>query len=208
MDSSDTAPQRPGNNSCFTKMKKRPPIKQVMLWKTCNLHRLLQVVQRVVQKSCRRACQLFCCPTRAALSDKPAGCPAQDDRPTAAKTTQVALTNPPSTILIVNISNSTLIGCVIGNEAYSSAVAESQPLMQESALHMHDQMRCSCSWGQQGAEQMPSPPPPPPVCPLLSSQEPPRINIHSSHLNYVIIGDNNYMHAEHAPVTETEEPQM
>lgn len=45
-----------------------------------------------------------------------------------------ALQSPPSTILIVNISNSTLIDCVIGNG--TRPVAECQPLMQETERHM------------------------------------------------------------------------
>ncbi|KAG7240663.1 hypothetical protein INR49_026718 [Caranx melampygus] len=59
--------------------------------------------------------------------------------------TPVAPWNPPSTILIVNISNSTLIDCVIGNDTYPSTVAESQPLMQEPQHHVHDHLRCSYS---------------------------------------------------------------
>lgn len=48
--------------------------------------------------------------------------------------TAMALQSPPSTILIVNISNSTLIDCVIGNGTHT--VAECQPLMQETERHM------------------------------------------------------------------------
>lgn len=51
--------------------------------------------------------------------------------------THLALRSLPSTILIVNISNSTLIDCVIGNKAYPSTVAETQPLMQKSERQMH-----------------------------------------------------------------------
>lgn len=60
-----------------------------------------------------------------------------------------------------------------------------------------DQARCSYGCGQQGqAQTTPAPPP---------SAEPPSITIHSSQLNCVIIGDNNYMHADQSHSTEAEE---
>ncbi|XP_022609268.1 WASH complex subunit 1-like [Seriola dumerili] len=207
MDRSHSLP--PFNNSTFTAMKEITPLNQVMTFKAFNMQRVIQVVQRVAQKSCRRACQLFCCPLDILWCQKVTCCSAQNHQLTEDKTTQVALRSPPSTILIVNISNSTLIDCVIGNDTYPSAVAESQPLMQDSRLHMHDQMRSSYSHGQQGAART-SPPPPPPPPPLypLPPEEPPSISIHGSHLNCVIIGDNNYMHAEQIHPTETEEPRL
>ncbi|XP_071325793.1 uncharacterized protein [Trachinotus anak] len=178
-----------------------------MTFKASNVQRVIQVVQKMAQKSCLRALQLFCCPLDTLWCRQVAYCPAQTHQLAEDKTTQVAIRSPPSTILIVNISNSTLIDCVIGNDTYPSAVAENQPLMQKSALHTHDPMRCSYSHGQQGAAQTsPCPPPPPaPLCPPLPPEEPPSINIFSSHLNCVIIGDNNYMHAEQVHPTETEE---
>ncbi|XP_070768825.1 uncharacterized protein [Enoplosus armatus] len=175
-------------------MKESTPFNQAVTCKAFSMLRIIQVMQRVAQKSCRRACQLFCCPLDTMLCEKVTCCPAQN-QPTEDKTTQVALRSLPSTILIVNISNSTLIDCVIGSDAYPSTVAESQPLMHGAKLQMHDQARCSCSHGQQRAAHTSAPPPPPPP-PLLPSAEPPSINIQSSHLNCVIIGDNNYMCAE------------
>ncbi|XP_044064012.1 uncharacterized protein LOC122881635 isoform X2 [Siniperca chuatsi] len=173
------------------------------------MQRIIQVVQRVAQKSCRRAFQMFCCPLDTLLCEKVTCCPAQNLQPPENETTQVAIRSLPSTILIVNISNSTLIDCVIGNDTYPSAVAESQPLMHGSELQMHNQAGCSCSRGQQGAAHTSPPPPPPhPLCPPLPSAELPSITIHSSHLNCVIIGDNNYMHAEQTHSTETEELQV
>ncbi|KAF1387418.1 hypothetical protein PFLUV_G00078480 [Perca fluviatilis] len=204
MDDSDPLAPSPFSNS-NSKVKERTPFNQVMTFKASNMQRLVQVVQRVVQKSCRTACQMFCCPLDTLLCEKVTFCPAQPHQPTGDRTTQLALQNPPSTILIVNISNSTLIDCVIGNDTYQSAVAESQPLMQESERQRHDQARCSCSRGQQGAAQTSAPPPPPPPPgPPLPSAQPRSINIYSSRLNCVIIGDNNYMHAEqtHSTVTE------
>ncbi len=71
-----------------------------------------------------------------------------------------------------------------------------------------DQAGCSCSHGQQGAAQTCTlPPPPHPLCPPLPPAESPSINIHGSHLNCVIIGDNNYMHADQTHSTETEDQQ-
>ncbi|XP_037310460.2 uncharacterized protein si:dkey-29h14.10 isoform X2 [Pungitius pungitius] len=167
-------PEKSGGLTCMHRMT---------CCKTSSMQRFFQVAQRVVQKSFCTACQLFCCPVDALRSEKVAWC----HQPA------VALRNLASTILIVNISNSTLIDCVIGSDNYPCAVAEGRPLMPDSQLQM--QGRCSCSCGQQGAAQ--SPPPPPTS---LS------INIHSSRLNCVIIGDNNYMQAEQTHLTETEEP--
>ncbi|XP_037640595.1 uncharacterized protein LOC119496964 [Sebastes umbrosus] len=202
MDDSDPLALSPLNNSTFTKVKERTPFYQVMACKASSMQQIIQMVQRMAQKSCRRACQLFCCPLDSMLCEKATCC----QQSTEDKTAQVALQNLPSTILIVNISNSTLIDCVIGSDAYPSAVAESQPLMRVSELQMHDEARCSCSCRQQGAAQTSAPPPPP--APPLPSAEPPNISIHGSRLNYVIIGDNNYMHAEQTHSTETEEPQV
>ncbi|XP_030248550.1 uncharacterized protein LOC115566733 [Sparus aurata] len=186
------------DNSHLTKVKERSTISQVIRCKAANMERILQLVQRVAQKSCIRACQLFCCPVDTLLYEKITCCPARTQQTMDAKTAQaLAIRSPPSTILIVNISNSTLIDCVIGNDTYSSVMAESQPLMTESQLHMHDQARCSYGCGQQGpAQTTPAPPP---------SAEPPSITIHSSQLNCVIIGDNNYMHADQSHSTEAEE---
>ncbi|XP_034467267.1 uncharacterized protein si:dkey-29h14.10 [Hippoglossus hippoglossus] len=174
-------------------MKQRA-LQPVMPVKAFNMQRVVQVVQVAAQKSCRRACELFCFPLDTMLCENVTCCPAQNHQQKEDKTTQVALPSPPSTILIVNISNSTLVDCVIGNNTYRTGVAESQPLMQKPELHMHDQ-RCSCNHGQQRTEHtspLPAPLPHGPVSP----EQPPNIHIHSSHLNCVIIGDNNYMHAE------------
>ncbi|KAK1895117.1 Ribosome biogenesis protein BMS1 like, partial [Dissostichus eleginoides] len=167
--------------------------------KASNMQKVFQSVQRVAQKSCGRACEMFCCTSDTLMCEKVPCCTGAYHQPTEDKTTQEPRLNPPSTILIVNISNSTLMDCVIGNGTYQSMVADSQPLMRHAGLQMHDQ-RCSCSRGQQGAEQTS-----PPLCPPLPTAEPLNINIQRSNLNCVIIGDNNYMQAE--PSTETEEPQ-
>ncbi|KAM7382451.1 hypothetical protein PAMP_002178 [Pampus punctatissimus] len=196
MDNSNPVALSPHKNSNLSNMKERTLFNQVMNYKASSIHRLMQTVQRMAQKSCRTACQLLCCPLDSLLWENSICCP-------------VALRSPPtSTILIVNISNSTLIDCIIGNDTYPSAVTENQPLMQKSERQMHDHMRCSCSRGQQGAAQTSAPPPPPPPPPPLPSVEPQSINIHSSHLNCVIIGDNNYLQVEEYHSMETEEAQM
>ncbi|XP_073341814.1 uncharacterized protein [Pagrus major] len=186
------------DNSQLTKMKERSTLSQVIRCKATSMERIIQVVHRMAQKSYLRACQLFCCPLDTLLYEKVTCCPARNQQTMDDKMTQaLAIRSLPSTILIVNISNSTLIDCVIGNDSYPSLMAESQPLMTESRFHMHDQARCSYSCGQQGAAQTTPPP--------LPSDEPPSISIHSSHLNCVIIGDNNYMHADQSLSTEAEE---
>ncbi|XP_045901110.1 uncharacterized protein LOC123968406 [Micropterus dolomieu] len=205
MDISDPLTLSPFNNSSCMKMKERTPFNQVMTCKASNMQRFIQVMQMLALKSCRKVCQLFCCPTVTQLCEEVTCCIGQKCQDAQDKTPQVALRSLPSTILIVNISNSTLNDCVIGYD--SSAVAQSQPLLQGSEHQMHDQARCSCSRGQKGAGHT-SASPPPPVCPPLPSAEAASVNIHSSYLNCVIIGDNNYMHAEQIRSTETEEPQV
>ncbi|XP_029360963.1 uncharacterized protein LOC115045428 [Echeneis naucrates] len=191
----------------FTAIKEKTPMNQVLSFKVSSMHRVIQVIHRLAQKSCRRACQLFCCPIDTLPWDQ--YCPAKSPQVTEDKTTQVVRLSPPSTILILNINNSTLIDCAIGNEAYSSSVTESQLLMQNSVFHLHDKLRSSCNHGQQGTAQAPSSPLPLPHCRLSSPEENPSINIIDSHLSCVIIGDNNYMHTEQIHPTEIEkEPQF
>lgn len=48
---------------------------QVMTCKVASMHRLMQTVQRMAQKSCRRACQLFCCPLDTLLCENVTCCP-------------------------------------------------------------------------------------------------------------------------------------
>ncbi|XP_077951677.1 uncharacterized protein LOC144389775 [Gasterosteus aculeatus] len=182
------------HDSSFTKVKENLSFKMTCC-KTSTMQRCLQVAQWVAQKSFCRACQLFCCPVDALLSEKVTWW----HQPAAA--TQVAVRNSASTILILNISNSTLIDCVIGSDNYPCAVAEARPLMREPQPQMQGRCRCSC--GQQGAAQSSTPPPSPSTLPSAGSLS---INIHSSRLNCVIIGDKNYMQAEQTHLTETEEP--
>nr|XP_046256500.1 uncharacterized protein si:dkey-29h14.10 [Scatophagus argus] len=189
------------NNSNFGKMKESSTFNQVMNYKATNIQRIIQVVHRMALKSCRRACQLFCCPIDSMLCERVTQFPALNDQSTKEKTTQAAHQGPPSTIMIVNISNSTLVNCAIGNDTYQPMVAESQPLMQESELQMYGQVRCSCGCGKHGSAQTSTPPPPPPPLPLT---DPSNISIHGSRLNFVIIGDNNYMHAEQCEALDTQ----
>ncbi|XP_039475071.1 uncharacterized protein si:dkey-29h14.10 [Oreochromis aureus] len=181
MDSTDPMPLSPFINNSFAKTKEGSLLNQVMPSKAATV---IQVVQRAVQKSCIRACQLFCLPF-----DPVTCCSAKTHQPKENKNIQaMALQSPPSTILIVNISNSTLIDCVIGNG--TCPVAECQPLMQETERHVKSQMRFSCYGGKQEAAQDAAFPPLPP------SEEHPSISIHSSHVSYTIIGDNNSMHVD------------
>ncbi|KAG7474438.1 hypothetical protein JOB18_008752 [Solea senegalensis] len=167
---------------------KEEPLNKVMTAKASIMQRLNQAVQEVAEKCFRRACKLFCCPLRILSCEELTFCSAQNHQQTEDKTTQVALHSPPSTILIVNISNSTLINCVIGYDNYPSAVTESQPLMHEPDHLVPNEMQCSDSCGHQRA---PEPPPP------LPPAETPSISIVGSSLSGVIIGDSNYMNVEY-----------
>ncbi|XP_069028164.1 uncharacterized protein [Embiotoca jacksoni] len=196
MNNSNGPSLNPFINSKFTMKKETASFNQVMT-KASSMRRILQVMQQVAQRGYVRACELLCLSVDSLRCEKAICCSAQSHQPTEDRDKQAQPWNSPSTILIVNISNSTLIDCAIGSDAYPSAVAERQPLMQEAGLFMHGQMRCSCSCGQQGAAETAPPPPPTPPPPLPPpAAEQLTISIHSSHLNCVIIGDNNYLHAE------------
>ncbi|RVE62215.1 hypothetical protein OJAV_G00154870 [Oryzias javanicus] len=158
----------------------------------------LKVVGRM-QNFARRTCQLFCLPLQPLPCGDVSCCSAGTHRlePEEKKQEQSQpIQSVPPTILIVNISNSTLIDCVIGDSC-PSAAAERRPLMQELELQTHAQQKCSCSQKEQAeAQSLPPPPPPPLAGASVSPQEQLNISIESSHLNCVIIGDNNYMHTE------------
>ncbi|XP_072250989.1 uncharacterized protein [Leuresthes tenuis] len=177
------------SNDNSTKKKEQSPITQVVTFKTSSMQRIIHVMQAVAQKSYTRACQLFCLP----VDSQTTWCSAPPFQSKEEKHTPDTLKNAPSTILIVNISNSTLINCVIG-DSNPSAVTERQLLLQEFEPQKQGtaQMRCSCSHGQ---HETAPPSPASPSCPPPSGEQP-NICIHSSSLNYVIIGDNNNMRAE------------
>ncbi|XP_037533066.1 uncharacterized protein si:dkey-29h14.10 [Nematolebias whitei] len=150
---------------------------QVMTFKASRAQRFIQLVQTAAHTSCK----FFCMP----FSEKAACCPDKTLQPEE-KNTNEPLQHSPSAVLIVNISNSTLIDCVIG-DSYPCAVADRHPLMRESQLLKSARVRCSCCHKRQEAT-----PPSPPVSP----GEHQNISIHSSSLNCVIIGDNNHMRTE------------
>ncbi|XP_024124096.1 uncharacterized protein LOC112144024 [Oryzias melastigma] len=166
-------------------------------------------VQKVVarmQTFAQRTCQLFCLPLQPLPCGNISCCSAQTHQlePGVKKQDHSqSVQSVPPTILIVNISNSTLIDCVIGDSC-PSAAAERQPLMQEAELQKHAQLKCSCRQKEQVETQSlpPPPPPPPPACASASPQEQLNISIESSHLNCVIIGDNNHMHIETSPASD------
>ncbi|XP_076006427.1 uncharacterized protein LOC143000858 isoform X1 [Genypterus blacodes] len=176
---------------CFTKMKSTAPFNQAMTCKNSVLD--LQKVLQVMLRKGRKICQLFCSSLESLLCERFAAvliC-----RPLENKTSQVGLHTPPPTILIINISNSTLTDCTFGNDAYPSSVVESQPLMQESQRQMQGEMGCRGRCEQQGSANISIDPPPlPPLS--AESQNVATIQISDSHLNYVIIGNNNFMHVE------------
>ncbi|XP_076006428.1 uncharacterized protein LOC143000858 isoform X2 [Genypterus blacodes] len=163
---------------CFTKMKSTAPFNQAMTCKNSVLD--LQKVLQVMLRKGRKICQLFCSSLESLLCERFAA---------------VGLHTPPPTILIINISNSTLTDCTFGNDAYPSSVVESQPLMQESQRQMQGEMGCRGRCEQQGSANISIDPPPlPPLS--AESQNVATIQISDSHLNYVIIGNNNFMHVE------------
>lgn len=124
----DNVLSKSSNIFCLNKMKDRPEHDQVMAYKSFSMYRLVQTMHRVVEKSCRRACQLLCCSIDNLRCDRLAICPGQKEQQHSRDQHSAAAEawSPPSTTFIVNICNSTVIGCVIGN------VSEQKPLMQNS----------------------------------------------------------------------------
>ncbi|XP_068179880.1 uncharacterized protein si:dkey-29h14.10 [Antennarius striatus] len=185
-----------GNNS--NEAKARSMHDQVVSHKPSSMDRLLQVMQAAARRSC---CQLLCCLPIPLLSEKLTWHPAPNHQSAKDEPSRVVLQGPPSTIFIVNISNSTLVNCVIGKDNYPSTVEERHPFLQEH--HHHPQipshLRCSCRCGQQGAAQT-TPHPLPPA-------ETQSVTIHSSHVSCVIIGDNNCMHAKQTHYTQADEAE-
>ncbi|KAM4735737.1 uncharacterized protein FYW61_006151 isoform 1-T1 [Anableps anableps] len=158
---------------------------RVMMFKGFSMQRLIQVMQAVALRSCSRACQFFCLPG----VEKRKCSPDRTLLLREEKNAQDRLASPPSTVLIVNISNSTMINCVIG-DSRPSAAAERRPLMEESQLQKAVEVSCSCCQSRQEAAQAaPSESPHPPAEHL-------NITIHGSCLNNVIVGDNNYLHVQ------------
>ncbi|KAJ0065949.1 hypothetical protein NL108_000204 [Boleophthalmus pectinirostris] len=162
----------------LNKVTDRHEHNQIMGYKAFSMSTLVRTMQRMVEKNCRRACQLLCCSIDNLMCDRLTICPGKKEEghteevPVAA----TAAWSPPSTILIVNISNSTLIDCVIGNETCPPTVAEKQPLMQGNIHDVHGPSNFSL----------------------------PSIQISSSNLSCVIIGDNNYMQVEQTVPSEEE----
>ncbi|KAF6720179.1 hypothetical protein FQA47_010222 [Oryzias melastigma] len=103
-------------------------------------------VQKVVarmQTFAQRTCQLFCLPLQPLPCGNISCCSAQTHQlePGVKKQDHSqSVQSVPPTILIVNISNSTLIDCVIGDSC-PSAAAERQPLMQEAELQKHAEVQ-------------------------------------------------------------------
>ncbi|MED6277706.1 hypothetical protein CHARACLAT_016217 [Characodon lateralis] len=166
-------------------LEERAPMTQVMTFKTFSMQSFIKMMQAVAMRSCTKACQFFCLP----VVEKSACSPDKTPHFGEKKNAQDRLLSPPSTVLIINISNSTLIDCVIG-DSHLSAAAELQTLMQESDLEKTAEVSCSCCHRRQEAAQ------PAPSAALRAPAEHLNINILSSRLNSVIIGDNNYMNIQ------------
>ncbi|XP_032413754.1 uncharacterized protein LOC116716902 [Xiphophorus hellerii] len=169
----------------LTKIIERAPTTQVMTFKGFSMQKLFQVMQAVAMRSCSKACQFFCLPAVEKRNDSPD----QTLHRREEKNAQDRLTSPPPTVLIINISNSTMVNCVIG-DSHPSAAAERRPLMEDSEQQKAVEVSCSCCQSlQEAAQAAPSEPP----HPLPAHQN---IIIHSSCLSNVIVGDNNYMHVQ------------
>ncbi|XP_075897231.1 uncharacterized protein LOC142898262 [Nelusetta ayraudi] len=138
----------------------------------------------MVEKTCRKVFRLFCCPDYH-LNERLPGSRGENPQFLEYRHAQTWF-SPPPTLLIVNISNSTLNNCIIGNGIIPPTVAGGT---------------CSCRKGQQVAGQTIYPP----FLPPHPSTEPTYINIHDSDLKWVIIGNNNTMCTQQTLVAEADE---
>ncbi|CAL1610530.1 unnamed protein product [Knipowitschia caucasica] len=159
---------------CFKKVKNQHEHTKVISQKAFTTSTLVQTFLKVVKQSIWSSCQLLCCSIddlqwdRRVLCSWCLGKHGQGHTGKLCTTAEAAAWNPPSNILIVNISNSTLTECVIGNETTLPTVTEKQPLKQRNIWDLHSS----------------------------KSRGPPRILIDNSNLSFVIFGDNNYMHVQ------------
>ncbi|KAM9724263.1 uncharacterized protein ACNS7B_019397 [Menidia menidia] len=197
-DAGDPTDKTFGSDNVAT-MKENSHGTQVMTLKA-NVSRIIRVMQAVAQKSFVKTCQLLCLP----LGSQPSRFSALIPRSREDKNTEAlhadfpqaeTLKNTPSTIMIINISNSTLVDCVIG-DSNSTVVTERRPLLQEFDPQSHAQVRCCCRQDQHFDTPVAHPPPTSAYA-QLPSEEHLNICIQSSNLSYAIIGDNNHLHAEH-----------
>ncbi|CAL8287008.1 unnamed protein product [Merluccius merluccius] len=149
----------------------------VVTQEASDMQKVFDLMGAILQKG-RQACQLvshslgMCGPSPL---DRTLHCPGHHH-----------LLHPPATTLIINISNSTLVDCAIGSGNYLPLVVEKQPLLGGHAPLVHEP-RCSCFHSHLMAAQPTAPPPPA------------SIQVHSSNLKYVIIGDNNHMQVDQTP---------
>lgn len=144
-----------------------------------------QLLQMFVSKG-KKACQFLCrslemcCPLSIErLIDCSAFRCSPEENPTGAVTADMTR---PSPTYIINIQHSTLNNCVFGNGNYQSVTAEQQPLMQSPMTETNEPIGGSCTTiDQQMAVQ------------TTHSSSAVDVDVHSSHLRYVIIGDQNSM---------------
>ncbi|KAJ8353864.1 hypothetical protein SKAU_G00214310 [Synaphobranchus kaupii] len=96
---------------------------------------------------------------------------------------------------IINIHHSTLNNCIFGsnNGQHINADRQYPPSYSPERLR-HEAERCSCSCGQQG--------------PAQSFSAPQSLQVHSSDMEYVIIGDNNTLTVETVGQEEEEEGEV
>ncbi|XP_064196408.1 uncharacterized protein si:dkey-29h14.10 [Anguilla rostrata] len=171
---------------------------QMIRFQCTDLQQPSQFIQTVIRKG-RRACQLFykllesCDPL---LYESATGSPASDSvhqTPPPLQTTALIDRQDMAPTYIINIHDSTLNNCIFGSNNGQCINAERQYPPFYSPEHVrHEAEMCSCRCGQQGPAQS-------------SSSAPQSLQVHSSDMEYVIIGDNNTMTVETEGLKEEEE---
>ncbi|KAG7470056.1 hypothetical protein MATL_G00135380 [Megalops atlanticus] len=165
-----------------------------------DMDKACHLMQTVIRKG-RTACQMFykllesCDPV---LFEKITGSPA---KASAVETLQplcgVVLTDriEGAPTYIINIHDSTLNHCIIGSHNRQHIVTEQHDLLSSQASDhaRREAGRCNCKCGHQGS--------------LQPTPAPPSIQVNSSQLKYVIIGDHNAQTVQEAGEAVDEEEQ-
>lgn len=161
--------------------------RQVIWSQPTDMEKAMKLVEIVMRKGCN-TCQLFyssleiCSPS---IFERVTGLTAQ-----LPLDTSVPERDNSTPTYIINIQNSTLSHCIIGNSNYHSVVTEQQPLLAPAQGKPAE--GCSCSCGHQMVVQTTPP-------------EPQGIQVQGSYLKYVMVGDDNTMEVKHILPTARED---
>ncbi|KAI1894169.1 hypothetical protein AGOR_G00113050 [Albula goreensis] len=170
---------------------------EMILCQFTDLQEATKMMQTVINKG-KKAWQQFCKLLESCdplLCERVAGPPASDpvlENPLPShNATQIGQQNVPPTLLVINIHDSILNNCIFGSNNGQHITTERQCVSPHSSESTRRGAgRCSCQCSQQG--------------PAESSPAPQNLQVHSSDLGYVVIGDNNTLIVDEVDEEEEE----